>query len=212
MSGPPGGGKTTVRELAVPDLEHRRVIDSDVVKRYLAQWCVEHGVYVELVAEPLPDGRTVQPMGLAPLLQTVSTDATNAVRRIAFADGEDVVIEATLASSSYGERLLLSLAKANYTDLLVVSAETDYETARERVRSRWWSERDSDPLGGRLVRPEAIDFIYVNDVGVSVCRANAMALVRTVRSGQTALDRASLVAYDDGVLAFADNEPPRLVK
>ena len=211
-AGPPGAGKTTVRELAVADLAHRRVLDSDIAKRYLASWCVEHGLYGSLSTLVLPDGRPLQPLGLAPLLQTVSTEVINAVRHEAFATGEDVVIEATLASPSYGERLLLSLAKAEYTDLLVVSAETTRAEAHERVRDRWWLDRCADPLGGRLVGPETVDLAYAQDDAVSVCRAHAIALVERVRAGESTLDRASLVAYDDGKLAFADSDPPRLVK
>jgi hypothetical protein len=59
---------------------------------------------------------------------------------------------------------------------------------------------------------QTISLAYADDAGVSVCRTNAMALVRAVRLGRTALDHASLVAYDDGVLAFADHDPPRLVR
>jgi hypothetical protein len=198
--------------MAVPDLERRRVIDSDLAKRYLAQWCVDHGVYVDLLATVLPDGRSLQPLGLSPLLQTVSTDVFAAVRHEAFASSEDVVLEATLSSPSFGERLVQSLFKApNYTELFIVSAETNRSAAHQQARSRWWEGRDTDPLGGRMVTPAAIDSAYGGIDAISVCRDNAIALLKLIRSGQTGLQHASMIAYNDGELAFADNDPPRVL-
>jgi hypothetical protein len=148
-AGPAGSGKTTVVKAAVADWERRRVIDPDIAKRYLARWCVERGLYGDVLGTVLPDGRTMQPMELAPLLQTMSIEVANSVRRVTLASGEDVIMEATLGSESYGERLLRSLAKAaDYTDLLIVSAEISRAAAHERARSRWWGDRWTDALGG----------------------------------------------------------------
>ncbi|MDR1078628.1 MAG: zeta toxin family protein [Propionibacteriaceae bacterium] len=209
-AGPTGAGKTTTVANAVSDLARRRVIDPDMAKRYLAQWCAEHGLYPDLLATILSDDRTLQPMELAPLLQTMSIEVTNSVRRAALASSEDVVLAATLSSATYGDRLLRSLAKAPaYTELLIVSVETSRATAHERVRSRWWAERGSDPLGGRLVTPQAIDAFYGSNDNMSRCRHNAMALLEVVRSEKTEFKRVSMISYDGDDLAFVDSDPPR---
>jgi hypothetical protein len=186
------------------------VIDPDVAKEYLAHWCIIEGFYAELLTTELPDGRPFMPLELSPVLQTMSTEACNAVRRAALAVGMDVVIEATMASPAYGERLLQSLAKADYEQLLIVSVETDRATAHERAISRWWTGRQTEhQLGGRLVLPSVIDALYPTNTQVSVCRENARSLLATIREGGSSLESASLVEYDGDTLATVDADPPR---
>jgi hypothetical protein len=142
----------------------------------------------------------------------MSTDVFAAVRHEAFASSEDVVLEATLSSPFFGERLIKSLSKAtHYTELFIVSAETGRVTAHQNARSRWWEGRNTDLLGGRMVTPAAIDSAYGDSDTVSLCRDNAKALLELVRSGRTGLQHASMLAYNDGELAFADNDPPRVL-
>jgi hypothetical protein len=81
-AGPPGAGKSAILPIAVPDLSSRLVIDPDTVKDYLARWCTEHAAfYADLLSTSLPGGGTLGPLELSPLLQTVSTEVANAVRR-----------------------------------------------------------------------------------------------------------------------------------
>ncbi len=187
-AGPPGAGKSSTLAAAVQDLSSRLVIDADVAKEFLARWCVLEGAYGQLLSQTLTDGRPVMPLDLSPLLQTMSTEVCNAVRRSALEAGLDIVVEGTMSTPAYGERLLLSLAKADCRRLLVVSVETDRATAHERARARWWAGRlDDHELGGRLVSPHAIDAVFGDDDAVSSCRGNARHLVRIIRDGQTAL-------------------------
>ncbi|WP_448072459.1 hypothetical protein [Georgenia yuyongxinii] len=93
------------------------MIDPDLAKEFLARWCADHGQYDELLSTSLPDGGTHQAPGLCPLLQTMSTAACKLVRRTALADRLDIVVEGTMASPTYGERLLLWLAQADYDRL-----------------------------------------------------------------------------------------------
>jgi hypothetical protein len=210
-AGPPGAGKSAILPTAVPDLSSRLVIDPDTVKDYLARWCTEHpGSYADLLPTALPDGGTLRPLDLSPLLQTVSTEVTNAVRRDALAQRMDIVLEATMASPAYGERLLLSLAKADYQALVIVSVETDQRTAHARAVERWWTGRQADPeLGGRLVLPETIDAAYPGTGSVSVCRTSARNLAETIRADGSAIERVTIAEYDDGALARLDADPPR---
>lgn len=182
-AGPPGAGKSRILATAVDDLSSRLVIDPDIAKEYLAGWCIEQGRYSDLLGTPLPDRGTFRPLELSPLLQTVSTEACNAVRRTAMSDRFDVVIEGTMVSTAYGDRLLRSMAKADYDRLHIVSVETDRETARERAVERWWQGRRDDPaLGGRLILPATNDRAYPTGTARSVCRANSRA--RSPVSGQ----------------------------
>ncbi len=211
-AGPPGAGKSTILPSAVPDLTSRLVIDPDLAKVYLAGWCAEHGLYAEQLSVTLPDGRSLMPLELSPLLHSMSTEVCNVVRRTAFAQGLDVVVESTMVSPAYGERLLLSLAKADYQELMIVSVETDRETAHARAVERWWAGRaERGRLGGRLVLPETIDTSYPNTTVSSACRDNARALVGTIRAGSATLASVTIAEYDDGRLARIDADPPRIV-
>lgn len=212
-AGPPGAGKSSLLSSAVPDLASRMVIDPDIAKGYLAQWCVDHDVYGDLLSTGLPDGGTVKPLELSPLLQTLSTESCNSVRRIALAARTDVVIESTMASPAFGERLLLSLAKADYDELFIVSVEVGRVIAQSRAVTRWWQGRQDDPaLGGRLVLPETVAAAYPAEEGrESLCRQNARALVGIIRAGGTVIDKVSLAEYEDDELTRLDADQPRPV-
>lgn len=211
-AGPPGAGKSSLLPTAVPDLATRLVIDADIAKDYLARWSLDHGLYPELLGTPLPDGQPLRPLELSPLLHTMSTEAINLVRRDALSGHLDVVIEGTMASPAFGERLLLSLAKADYSELLIVSAETQRASAQQRAVERWWAGRRDDPeLGGRLVLPETIDAAYAASDETSLCRVNARALAATIRAGGTPIDSVTIAEYDDGQLARIDADPPQAV-
>lgn len=212
-AGPPGAGKSSTLSAAVEDIRSRLVIDADVAKEFLARWCVVEGAYGDVLSRMLPDGRAVMPLDLSPLLQTMSTEVCNAVRRTALEAGMDIVVESTMSTPAYGERLLLSLAKADCRSLLVVSVETDRTTAHERALARWWAGRlDDHELGGRLVSPAAIDAVFDGDGAVSACRVNARGLVRSIRRGESSLGAVTLLEYDDGTLTAVDADPPRSVE
>ncbi|WP_454859978.1 zeta toxin family protein [Promicromonospora soli] len=211
-AGPPGAGKSSTLSTAVDDVRSRLVIDADIAKEFLARWCVLDGTYGTALSRVLPDGRNVMPLDLSPLLQTMSTEVCNAVRRTALEDGLDIVIESTMSTPAYGERLLLSLAKADCRKLIIVSVETDRETAHERARARWWAGRlDDHELGGRLVSPDAVDAGFRGGDAVSSSRTHARDLVRVIRGGGSTLDQVTLMEYDDGTLVAVDSDPPTSV-
>jgi hypothetical protein len=208
-AGPPGAGKSSTLSTAVEDVRSRLVIDADVAKEFLARWCMNAGTYNAVLSQVLPDGRNVMPLDLSPLLQTVSTEVCNAVRRSALESGLDIVVESTMSTPAFGERLLLSLSKAACRQLIIVSVETDRATAHERARARWWAGRlDDHELGGRLVSPEAIDAGFGSGDAVSSSRSCARDLVRIIRSGDSTLDAVTLMEYDDGALIAVDADPP----
>lgn len=211
-AGPPGAGKTSTLRSAVEDIEARLLIDADVAKEFLARWCQSEGLYGEALETSLPDGRLVMPLDLSPVLQTVSTEVCNAVRRMAVERGTDLVVEGTMATPAYGERLLLSLGKGDYETLLIVSVEVERTTAHERAQARWWAGRlDDHELGGRLVLPATIDAMYPEKGLTSVSRDQARRLLGVVRAGRSTLTEATLMEYDDGALVAVDARPPRAV-
>ncbi len=211
-AGPPGAGKTSTLRDAVEDLDTRLVIDPDRAKEFLARSCLSSGRYEEALAARLPDGRTLMPLDLSPVLQTMSTEVCNAVRRVAVERGMDIVLEGTMSTPAYGERLLLSLGKGDYEELLIVSVEVDRASAQERARARWWAGRlDDHELGGRLVLPSTIDAMYPKEGAASVSRAQARNLLATVRSGRSTLTAATLMEYDNGRLTTVDAKPPRVL-
>ncbi|MCA0252151.1 MAG: zeta toxin family protein [Actinobacteria bacterium] len=211
-AGPPGAGKSSLLTSAIPDVADRLVIDPDIAKAYLAQWCVNHDLYGELLSTGLPDGGTIKQLELSPLLQTMSTESCNTVRRLALAAHTDVVVETTMASPAFGERLLLSLAKADYDKLVIVSVEVDRDTAQSRAVDRWWQGRQENlDQGGRLVLPETIEAAYPPDGRSSLCRQNARALVNTIRAGGTVIDTVTIAEYDDRALTRLDADRPRTV-
>ncbi|MCA5894840.1 zeta toxin family protein [Isoptericola sp. NEAU-Y5] len=172
-AGPPGAGKSSILRTAIDDLSMRLVIDADIAKDHLARWCATKGLYADLLGTPLPDGGVLRPRELRPLLQTTSTEVCNAVRRAALLARMDVVIEGTMASPAYGDRLLQSLAKDDYDRLHIVSVETDRETAGKRAVERWWQGRNEDSeMGGRLILPETIDHAYTE--GQGDCKVDLM--------------------------------------
>lgn len=104
------------------------------------------------------------------------------------------------------------MAKADYSELVIVSAETNRATAQRRAVERWWAGRQDGPaLGGRLVLPETIDAAYAASDEASRCRANARALVATIRAGGTTIDSVTIAEYDVGQLARIDADPPQAV-
>ena len=207
-----GPAKSSILPAAIPDLATRLVIDADIAKQYLARGSAEHELCPDLLGTSLPVGDAVRPLEISPLLHTMSTESTNVIRRDAPAGHLDVVIEGTMASPAFGERLLLSLAKIDHSELLIVSTETDRPTAHGRAVERWWAGRKDDPgLGGRLVLPETIDAAYAASAQTSLFRANARARAATTRTRQTPIDSVTIAEYDDGQLARIDADPPRAI-
>lgn len=121
-AGPPGAGKSMILPAAVPDVASRLAIDPDTAKDYLAAWCRDHGVYDDLLSTTLPDGSALAPLDLSPLLQTMSTEVANALRRDALAS------QATSVCRS-NARILTELIRAGSTALEHVTlSEYDDDT------------------------------------------------------------------------------------
>ena len=178
-AGAPGAGKSTaVDQLGVVDDGWRR-LDADVVKDYLVEELAAAGAVDDVLAVELVDGRPVMPRELAGLVHIESVAIVELMRDRCLRDGENVVIEGTLAWEPAAHRLLGELARAAYREVSIVDVEVPRELARARAVERWWAGR-CDPgsgLGGRWMPLSVIDRVYP-DPGErhSVCAANARAL------------------------------------
>lgn len=190
-AGPPGAGKTSVRESVQERLspEGWRVVDPDEFKDEILKHALNDGTFSELLPENVREsGERFYPRELAPLVHDESVRLANRAQAEAIAAGENVVIDGTLAGRSKPDEIAKSLTAAGYT-IHVVDVETTADVSRERVMGRWQgpyvevegkAERGEDvskELGGRWVNGEVVDFMFRNGDERSICADNAEALI-----------------------------------
>ncbi|MFE0752168.1 zeta toxin family protein [Gordonia sp. NPDC058843] len=179
-AGVPGAGKSTaVNAILGAEASQYRRVDADEIKDALLEHAVARNLYADLLGKRLADGKPVAPRELAALVHVESTQISDAVRRHVLTSGEPIIIEGTLAWSEHGATLLTELQDAGYTRVRVILVEVPEAVAQERALDRWWQVRSDggDVLGGRFTPPDVIASYYGPD-GISVCRTNAVALVR----------------------------------
>jgi len=213
-------GVLTTSELAAAQLfggrdrRRWRELDADVFKRSLLEAALDEGTVHELLPPELraasEQAGGFYPFELSALVHRESTDFLfAAAQRDAVADGENLIIDGTLAWKDHAERLLDHLQQAGYT-IHVVDVEAPQYVAAERIVRRW---RDglaralSDPadplarLGGRWVPATAIDALFAEFRepdhlplrGRSVTQVNALEVSQT----HTAVGRFDLYRTED---------------
>lgn len=202
MAGPPGAGKSSTHDRLFHGRDRRRwrELDADVFKRYLLEAALDEGTVDELLPPQLraaaKEGSGFYRFELSALVHRESTDFLfAAAQRDAVADGENLIIDGTLAWKDHAERLLDPLQQSGYT-IHVVDVEAPQHVAAERIVTRW---RDgfvralSDPtdplahLGGRWVPAAAVDALFTEFRepdhtplrGRSVTQVNALEVSQT---------------------------------
>lgn len=177
-SGPPGAGKGSALATVVPGLGSYRRIDADDFKVWLVEDALDrdYPTYAPLLETWLADGKTVMPMELSSLFHRESTHLARRALQLAFARGENVIIEGTLSWAPIVRQYATALAAADYTSVLVLDLATARPVAHARAKSRWWEGRVGGALGGRFTPAIAIDSMYDAD-GLSICTEQAHALV-----------------------------------
>lgn len=173
-AGPPGAGKSTALR-ADRSLETYRDVDADSFKDALLIWERNAGTLDGLSNHVLPDGNPVAPREIASFVHAESTTVAAAMRERCLANGENIIVHGTLASSGYTDELLQQLDRYSYSRLVIYDVETSVENAIEQALSRWWTDRQSNAegLGGRFVAPEAIRRHYAPGEVESRCAQNA---------------------------------------
>ncbi|WML66376.1 zeta toxin family protein [Rhodococcus sp. AH-ZY2] len=216
MAGPPGAGKSSSHDQLFRGRDRRRwrELDADVFKRYLLEAALADGTLEEMLP---PELRAAQgedsrfyPFELSALVHRESTDVLfAAAERDAIADGENLIIDGTLAWKAHAERLLRHLQQAGYT-IHVVDVEAPQHVAAERIVTRWRQgllralSEPADPvarLGGRWVPATAVDALFTEFRqpdhlplrGRSVTQVNAL----EVSEANTAVGCYDLYRTDD---------------
>lgn len=178
-AGVAGAGKSTaVATVLSASLADYRRLDADLVKDQLLADAVGSGLFDDLLATTLPDGRPIAPRELAALVHHESTQIWDTLRRHCIDRGEQLVVEGTLSWPPLGAKLFAELRDGGYSMVRIIAVDVPESVAQRRAIDRWWQVRSvgADSLGGRFTSPEVISSAYRSD-GTSMCTANAMALV-----------------------------------
>jgi len=182
LAGPPGAGKSSIRERVLgPRSDHFLVVDADDFKERLLREAVADGSYESwikpaAVRELEADGERFHPMELSSLVHAESAAMADSLRQNAIAERKNVIIDTVLSSDTKARQIMGELERAGY-DVQVVDVEVPREVSEERIRTRWreGDERaeKGDGLGGRWVPSEFGAWVYGEPGGGSRPEANA---------------------------------------
>lgn len=191
-AGPPGAGKSTALD-SDSNYKTWRRIDADRVKTMLLDFDVtalgSRSPYRDLLDTVLPDGSSLMPMELAGLVHHESTRIADEIADRCRAEGENLIIEGTLAWSDQGDRLAHQFATSGYESLRLVLVEAEMDVVIERALSRWWQGRAAGAPGGRFTPAAAIAALYdLSDTpdadasDLTVCAAHARRAIAAARA------------------------------
>jgi len=182
QAGPPGAGKTSIREHLLGDASKSfLVVDADEFKTRLLREAVADGSYESwikpaAVREREAAGERFHPMELSSLVHAESADLADRQRRDAIRGGKDIVIDTVLSSDTKARQIMGELERAGY-DVQVVDVEVPREVSEERIRTRWREGNElaekGEGLGGRWVPSEFGAWVYGDPGGRSRPEANA---------------------------------------
>ncbi|GAA4470743.1 hypothetical protein GCM10023094_00280 [Rhodococcus olei] len=190
-AGAPGAGKSTALREHAADLTGFRILDPDIVKDYLIERAMRDGVYDDILARPLGDGRTVAPRELAALVHHESTRLIDQIRRICITRRENIVVEGTLTWKGQAPKLVAEFTEGDYQSVEVIAVEAD----RPSPTSRPCPAGGQAAGGGRTART-----------------GSAAASPRRQRSTSATRDTAQSLCAQHAVeledLASAGDQPP----
>jgi chloramphenicol 3-O-phosphotransferase len=183
-AGPPGAGKSrSVDAFRTQQGGRWRTIDPDVVKTSIIRRALIDGIYGDLLARQLADGRPIMPLELGGLVHAESVHVADLLLEQCMGRGENIIIEGTLRWEGMPAEHAGRLQRYGYERADVLSIEVPVETALEQARSRWWTDR-IDPeatLGGRFVPSALIRDCYLDSSPRSICHNNGLELARRLR-------------------------------
>jgi predicted ABC-type ATPase len=182
LAGPPGAGKTAIREDALGSASKSfLVIDADDFKARLLDEAVADGSYDSWikpaeVREREAAGERFHPMELSSLVHSESADLAETLRAKAIRERKNVVIDTVLSSDTKARQIMGELERAGY-DVQVMDVEVPREVSEERIRKRWREGNElaekGEGLGGRWVPSEFGAWVYGAPDGGSRPEANA---------------------------------------
>lgn len=148
LAGPPGAGKTSVltqvlaqRRGPESDLENWRTLNSDDFKDELLEQALADGTYEAFLKAPAvreleAQGERFHPRELAALVHEESSLLNRAAVDHAVRDGQNIILDGTLAKTTRADEMLRTLARAGY-DVTIVDVEAPREVTQQRVANRW---------------------------------------------------------------------------
>lgn len=162
MAGPPGAGKSTLRQGELADeVAGHVLIDPDEVKRFLLRQAERDGSLEEFlkpaaVRELEASGERFFPLELSALVHLEAVQIADVLREEALERGYPVVIDGVLSQREHAIAVGRQLEGAGY-GVDVVAVDVPFEVSEHRIRSRWREayvdtlEGKGDLLGGRWV-------------------------------------------------------------
>ncbi|CAQ02759.1 zeta toxin family protein [Clavibacter sepedonicus] len=182
QAGPPGAGKTSIREHLLGDASKSfLVVDADEFKTRLLREAVADGSYESwirpaAVRESEAAGERFHPMELSSLVHAESADLADRQRTEAIRSGKNVVIDTVLSADTKARQIMGELERAGY-DVQVIDVEVPREVSEERIRKRWREGNEKaergEGLGGRWVPSEFGAWVYGQQDGGSRPEVNA---------------------------------------
>ncbi|RVW04424.1 hypothetical protein EF834_04895 [Rhodococcus spongiicola] len=174
LAGPPGAGKSSIIRNSIfadRDPSHWRLLDADVFKDALLSAEVEAGTWQEMLP---PEYRTVppekplfHPNELSALVRHESTDLFEQVFYEAIDNGDNLILDGTLAWKEWAVDLVSGLNESGYR-IQIVDVEAPQDVAVERIVSRWRkgyleamaTSGQDIPMGGRWIPRSAVDRLF----------------------------------------------------
>lgn len=162
MAGPPGAGKSRMRQQLLDDESAWLRIDPDEFKEALLSQAIADGSYDSFIkpaaiAAAEQAGDPFYPLELSSLVHVESSYLAMRAREEAMREGLNVIIDSVQAWPEAAERLGRELTAAGYT-IDVVDVEVPFEVSEARIRGRWRHDYvqalengDAHHLGGRWV-------------------------------------------------------------
>lgn len=187
MAGPPGAGKSTLRDLYLGEgRADYLVIDPDEFKRALIRDAMgpdddlPYSLIPRELKEHVESGAPFAPMDFAGLVHRESSYVAQRLQSEAIKQGKNVVLDQMLASRPQAEDLGRQLEKRGYT-VRVFSAEASRPAVEQGILERYRRDRlRPDSMGGRAIPSDTLEHAYGDgDQKFSRSYAAAMALAES---------------------------------
>ncbi len=192
LAGPPGAGKSTIREKVLGPQEDRWLfVDADEFKRKLLAEAVRDGSYEAHLKPPAikereAAGEAFYPLELAALVHEESSYLATRLRDEALSTGTNVVLDAVLSNSDKAVALGRILERAKYR-VEVIDVEVPYEVSELQITQRWREAYEGaltsgDGLGGRWVPSDFTRSVFDSETGRSLSQDAAQKLAQSCAS------------------------------